>query len=77
MAPVFLCVICSKVLDLTIDLNTDDNGKAIHEQCYVNRLISKGERHHGQFLQTHTCLAWFLPILALPAHIKRQRTPFV
>jgi hypothetical protein len=53
MTPEFRCVLCNKLLDLTIDLNTDDNGKAVHEQCYVNRLISKGERHHEQFLRPY------------------------
>jgi hypothetical protein len=50
--PEFRCVLCSKVLDLTIDLNADDNGKAVHEQCYVNRALSKGKRYHEQFPRT-------------------------
>jgi hypothetical protein len=46
------CVICSKPLDLTSDLNTDDNGQAVHEQCYVSWLIIKGNRYHEQFPRT-------------------------
>jgi hypothetical protein len=52
MNPKFHCVMCSKPLNLTIDLNTDENGKAVHEQCYVNRFIRKGARHDEQFPRT-------------------------
>jgi hypothetical protein len=34
----FLCVLCTKSVDLTIDLNADENGQAVHEQCYVNKI---------------------------------------
>jgi len=52
MNPEFHCVMCRKVLDLTSDLNTDENGKAVHEQCYVYRFIKKGARHAEQFQRT-------------------------
>jgi hypothetical protein len=52
MTPEFRCMLCNKLLDLTIDLNTDDNGKAVHEQCYVNRLVSKDKRYHEQLPRT-------------------------
>jgi hypothetical protein len=34
------CTICAKPLDLTVDLYADENGKAVHQNCYVNSLIS-------------------------------------
>ena len=34
------CALCSKPVDLLIDLSADENGKAIHEECYVKRLTS-------------------------------------
>jgi|HubBroStandDraft_4_1064222.scaffolds.fasta_scaffold2239871_1 hypothetical protein len=37
----FLCAVCSKSVDLTIDLNTDARGKAVHQQCYADQFNSK------------------------------------
>jgi hypothetical protein len=34
------CVICSQPLNLRIDLFADENGKAVHEDCYVERIMS-------------------------------------
>ncbi|HXM11639.1 MAG TPA: hypothetical protein VN946_16940 [Terriglobales bacterium] len=34
----FQCAVCSKAVDLTIDLNTDERGKAVHQQCYADQL---------------------------------------
>jgi hypothetical protein len=39
----FLCAVCSKSVDLTIDLNTNESGKALHQQCYVDQLASKDD----------------------------------
>ena len=33
------CTLCSKPVDLTVDLFADENGGAVHEQCYVKRII--------------------------------------
>jgi len=52
MDPEFHCVMCNTLLDLTIDLNTDENGTAVHEQCYVKRFIKKDARHCEQFPRT-------------------------
>jgi hypothetical protein len=30
------CVLCSKPVDLSVDLSADENGKAVHDNCYVN-----------------------------------------
>jgi hypothetical protein len=29
------CAICAEPIDLTADLSADENGKAVHEDCYV------------------------------------------
>jgi hypothetical protein len=34
------CNICSKPVDLTVDLYADENGKAVHSDCYVKRITS-------------------------------------
>jgi hypothetical protein len=34
------CILCSKPLDLRSDLNADEHGKAVHEECYVSRIKS-------------------------------------
>jgi len=37
--PEIPCVICSKPLDLRVDLSADENGKAVHEHCCLKRII--------------------------------------
>jgi len=34
-----LCTICARPVDLTVDLHADENGRAVHEACYVTRLL--------------------------------------
>jgi hypothetical protein len=36
----FTCTICNKPVDLTQDRYADENGKVMHEHCYVQRLMS-------------------------------------
>ncbi len=36
--PEITCIVCSKPLTLETDLNADDDGKPVHEECYVNHL---------------------------------------
>ena len=36
--PPISCEICSKQVDLRVDLSADENGKAVHEHCYVKRV---------------------------------------
>jgi hypothetical protein len=36
--PEISCIICSKPLDLSVDLCVDEYGKAVHTECYVKRL---------------------------------------
>jgi hypothetical protein len=38
--PEIPCVICSKPVDLSADLSADENGKAVHTECYVKRLAT-------------------------------------
>jgi hypothetical protein len=32
------CKICSKPVDLALDLATDEHGQAVHSDCYANHL---------------------------------------
>ncbi|MGB8987234.1 MAG: hypothetical protein WCC37_11570 [Candidatus Sulfotelmatobacter sp.] len=40
--PEIPCILCNKAVDLSADLFADENGKAVHEECYVKRLTSSG-----------------------------------
>jgi hypothetical protein len=33
------CVLCNRSVNLTVDLCCDENGKAVHWDCYFNRII--------------------------------------
>jgi hypothetical protein len=32
------CTICTTPVDLTVDLSADENGNAVHEDCYVKQI---------------------------------------
>jgi hypothetical protein len=32
------CAICDKAVNLSADLTADENGKAVHEDCYVRHI---------------------------------------
>ncbi len=34
------CALCSTPVDLQVDLHADENGKAVHEDCYVKHLTT-------------------------------------
>lgn len=34
------CIPCSKPVNLQSDLSADENGKAIHEECYIERIAA-------------------------------------
>ena len=36
--PEIPCILCSKSVNLSTDLSVDENGKAVHEECYVKRV---------------------------------------
>ena len=39
-----LCRICRRPVELTLDIATDEDGQAVHEMCYVKRIVvSKDE----------------------------------
>jgi hypothetical protein len=38
--PEMSCALCRKSVDLRTDLCTDENGKAIHEDCYLKHSTS-------------------------------------
>jgi hypothetical protein len=38
--PEIPCILCSQPVDLQTDLCTNENGKAVHEDCYVKGIRS-------------------------------------
>jgi hypothetical protein len=36
--PFVLCSLCRKPLNLRFDLSCDENGKAVHTDCYIKRV---------------------------------------
>ena len=34
------CVLCNSPVDLRVDLCADENGKSVHEECYVEKITS-------------------------------------
>jgi hypothetical protein len=49
LSPEIPCMICSKPLDLSVDLSADENGKAVHTECYVKRISTT---HSGPSIVT-------------------------
>ena len=43
--PEIACMLCSSPVNLQTDLCTDENGQAVHENCYVNRLLAAPAGH--------------------------------
>ena len=37
--PEIPCTVCRKPVDLSVDLYADEHGKAVHENCYVTRML--------------------------------------
>jgi hypothetical protein len=42
--PAIPCVLCSNPVNLISDLYADENGKAVHEECYVKRITESNSR---------------------------------
>jgi hypothetical protein len=38
--PEIPCTLCNKAVNLSADLYADENGKAVHEECYVKHIMS-------------------------------------
>jgi hypothetical protein len=43
--PEISCTLCSKLVDLRVDFYADENGKAVHEDCYLQRITTPHSRH--------------------------------
>ncbi len=41
------CILCDRLVDLQSDLNTNENGMAVHEECYVRRVKLGGSSNDG------------------------------
>jgi len=41
LVPEIRCRICNNPVDLTVDLSADENGKSVHEHCYVLRITKE------------------------------------
>ncbi len=39
--PEISCTLCSQPVDLRLDLCTDENGSAVHEECYVKHVTQE------------------------------------
>jgi hypothetical protein len=42
--PEVSCRICGKSIDLCVDLHTDENGKSVHEGCYLKQITQSQMR---------------------------------
>ena len=42
--PEIPCLICSKPVDLSVDLSAGENGKAVHTECYVKQIATPQSR---------------------------------
>lgn len=40
------CNLCGKPVDLSADRSADENGKAVHEECYVKHITSSRSQMH-------------------------------
>ncbi len=49
--PEISCVLCSRPVDLRTDLYADENGKSVHEDCYVKHITSN--RDHSKSVGEH------------------------
>jgi hypothetical protein len=38
--PEIPCALCDEPVNLSTDLQADENGKSVHEECYVKRIAS-------------------------------------
>jgi hypothetical protein len=46
--PGILCALCHKSVDLRIEPCSDENGRAIHWDCYVKRLVSESPKQNAE-----------------------------
>jgi hypothetical protein len=48
--PEIPCTVCSRPVDLTVDLSADETGSAIHTDCYVKQIKKSSESAAVRFL---------------------------
>jgi hypothetical protein len=48
---VLLCSICDLPINLELDRSTDENGKPVHEICYLRKLVPITQETAGKFTQ--------------------------
>jgi hypothetical protein len=46
------CMLCCQPVDLQRDLQTDESGKAVHENCYVKHVTRKQRKRSCKMLRT-------------------------
>jgi hypothetical protein len=39
--PEILCPLCNRPIMLQVDLSADENGKAVHTECYAKRISTE------------------------------------
>ena len=44
-----LCRICGEPVSMILDTVTDENGKAVHERCYVQQILAPGSAQRHQW----------------------------
>ena len=42
--PEIRCALCTKPVNLGVDLCADEHGAAVHEECYVQRIASSSSK---------------------------------
>ena len=50
--PEIPCTVCAKPVDLSVDLSTDEDGGAVHEDCYVKRIKASSDAFRVRALMT-------------------------
>lgn len=43
LVPEISCKLCNMPVDLSVDLSADENGKAVHEDCYAQHITNRVE----------------------------------
>ena len=52
--PKILCVLCGRPVDFSFDLSADEHGKAVHTDCYIDRIISRPNNQRKRALYRHS-----------------------
>jgi hypothetical protein len=60
MNPV-LCVLCNRRVNLTVDLYCDENGKAVHGDCYFNFVLGYSTANLQPVHESGDLTFWAIP----------------